>query len=231
MGEHRLSPLTAADERALGLRVRAGGADGRAARDELVLRTMALARQLTRPYRGRGVPVRDLVQEGQLGLLEAAERFDPDRGRRFSSYAKFWVRKRLCKALAQRGVIQVERRARPRARRDPAAAFDVQLADHVLRLDPCDEVLSAEPAVETLVNIEEERLRLREAFRRLGPLEQYVIGRLYLDERPTSRTAVARELGYTAGRTEDVVALERRALSLLWRMLDEDHPSVRRALP
>src|SRR5262249_1120654 len=51
-------------------------------------------------YAGRGLPLEDLVAEGNLGLLRAVERFDPDRGTRFSTYASYWVREAIQRALA-----------------------------------------------------------------------------------------------------------------------------------
>jgi RNA polymerase primary sigma factor len=54
-------------------------------------------------YRNRGVPLEDLVNEGNIGLIHAAERFDPDRGVRFVSYAVWWIRQAILKAIHEDG--------------------------------------------------------------------------------------------------------------------------------
>jgi len=64
----------------------------RAARDELVGSHVRLVVKLARAFGGYGLPLADLVAEGNLGLVEAAERFDPERGCRFSTYAIWWIR-------------------------------------------------------------------------------------------------------------------------------------------
>jgi RNA polymerase primary sigma factor len=70
-------------------------------------------------YRGYGLPLEDLIQEGNLGLIEAVERFDPERGTKFSSHAVWWVRRAVSKAVAEQS-----RAARlPRNARDKIATL------------------------------------------------------------------------------------------------------------
>jgi RNA polymerase primary sigma factor len=85
----RLPPLTRDEERELATLARAGDA---AARDELVRRNLPLVVSFARKQRRGAVRLEELVQEGNLGLLRAVEKFDPDAGTRFSTYAVWWIR-------------------------------------------------------------------------------------------------------------------------------------------
>jgi RNA polymerase sigma factor (sigma-70 family) len=84
-----LAPLTRNDERALAMRARAGDA---AARDELVRRHLPLVVTFARKQARGALPLDELVQEGNLGLLRAIEKFDPAAGTRFATYALWWIR-------------------------------------------------------------------------------------------------------------------------------------------
>lgn len=91
LGAARRAPMLAQDEeRALALRWRRHG--DRAALDRLVGAHLRLAAKIAARYRGYGLGFDDLVQEGALGLVQAADRFDPDRGVRFATYAIWWVK-------------------------------------------------------------------------------------------------------------------------------------------
>jgi RNA polymerase primary sigma factor len=72
------------------------------ARGEFVRRNLRLVMSIARRYRVRGMPLLDLVQEGNLGLLKAMDRFDPARGFRFSTYAVWWIRHHINRAMADK---------------------------------------------------------------------------------------------------------------------------------
>lgn len=88
-----LDPL---EERALAAAARAGDPS---ALERLVRANLPFVLKVAKQYRGRGVPFEDLVAEGNLGLLEAAPRYDGERGIRFITYAMWWIRKRILHAL------------------------------------------------------------------------------------------------------------------------------------
>src|SRR5262245_48424998 len=70
-----------------------------------------------RRYTGLGVPVQDLIEAGNLGLLHAVERFDPDVGARFATYALWWIRRAIIGALSEQGCLVQLPRGRRRVRR------------------------------------------------------------------------------------------------------------------
>lgn len=74
--------------------------EGREARDEMVNRNMRLVVSIAKRYQDLGVNFHDLIQEGSIGLVKAAERFDPRRGFRFSTYASWWIQQSLSRCIA-----------------------------------------------------------------------------------------------------------------------------------
>ena len=99
--EVSLTPLlTSQQEIAIARRVRAGDEEAMA---ELVKRNLRFVISVAKKYQNRGLPLTDLIGEGNVGLLTAARKFDPDQGVKFISYAVWWIRQAILAALARHG--------------------------------------------------------------------------------------------------------------------------------
>ncbi len=92
--------LNSAQEIELGRRARAGDED---AVNELVRANLRFVISVAKKYQNRGVSLSDLIQEGNVGLVTAARKFDPDQGVKFISYAVWWIRQAILSALANQG--------------------------------------------------------------------------------------------------------------------------------
>jgi len=77
--------------------------DGWAAREHLITANSRLVISVAKKYMGRGVPFLDLIQEGNIGLIRAAKKFDYRRGHKFSTYATWWIRQAVTRAIADQG--------------------------------------------------------------------------------------------------------------------------------
>lgn len=98
IGFHSL--LSADEEIALGRCIQVGD---EAARKRMIEANLRLVVSVARAYVGRGVPLLDLIEEGNLGLMHAVGKFDPDRGCRFSTYATWWIRQGVERAVVNQG--------------------------------------------------------------------------------------------------------------------------------
>jgi RNA polymerase primary sigma factor len=112
---------------------RVRGGDERA-RKHVILANLRLVVHIARSYRNRGLPMLDLIEEGNLGLIHAVDRFEPQRGLRFSTYAAIWIRQSILRGIAEQGrsvripvqmfqqvnrLVGVERALRARLARQP----------------------------------------------------------------------------------------------------------------
>ena len=94
-------PLLKADEEIeIAKRIEAGGPDAEDAKKELVSANLRLVVAIAKKYTGRGMLFLDLIQEGNIGLMKAVDKFDPTKGYKFSTYATWWIRQAITRAIA-----------------------------------------------------------------------------------------------------------------------------------
>lgn len=126
IGRHRL--LTPAEEVQLAKRIERGDAE---AKERMINANLRLVVSVAKRYQGHGIPLLDLVQEGTIGLIRASEKFDWRRGTKFSTYAMWWIRQAIDRAVwnqadSIRIPVHVHERRRMLARVRQALALDLE---------------------------------------------------------------------------------------------------------
>ena len=104
----KISVLSRRQETVVSKRLQAGGHDGERARSEFIRANLRLVVTIARQYQFRGLPMSDMIQEGNIGLMKAVEKFDPDKGFKFATYASWWIRQAIVRGIeGQTRVIHV----------------------------------------------------------------------------------------------------------------------------
>ncbi len=124
---YRTHPLSADEEARLACDIRQGGDTGKRALDKLVSANLRFVVSIAKKYQNRGLDLEDLINEGNIGLVTAARKFDETRGCKFITYAVHYIRKAIIDALADvsRMIRQPENRTELAAKiKDASAAFE-----------------------------------------------------------------------------------------------------------
>jgi len=139
--------------------------EGKEAARTMTEHNLGLVVNVAKEYLGRGVPFLDLIQEGNLGLMKAVEKFDPERGSRLSTYASFWIHQKISQAiLNQKRTIRLSRYANESLRRIYRAQDELrqETGEEPTRGEISDLTEISLEKIEFLLNAAEEPLSLEQ---------------------------------------------------------------------
>ena len=218
--------LTRADEVRLGKRIKKGD---RAAREQMIRANLRLVVKIAHDYSGLGLPLLDLISEGNIGLMKGVERFDPTRGTKFSTYGAWWIKQAVRRALANQSktirlpVHLVDKLAKMRR-------IAMQLSDELGR-EPTDEELAKEIGVTPQRVAQLRRISMRPASLNamVGDEADAELGDLIADETaimPVSDLESRNLIKELRSVLHVLDARERAILSLRFPLSDETPPTL-----
>jgi len=224
--------LTAEQEVELAQRIERGDY---AAKEHMIEANLRLVVSIAKRYRGLGLPFMDLIQEGTVGLIRAAEKFDWRKGFKFSTYATLWIQQSIARALADKSRV---------------VRLPVHIGDRLRKLDVTERAIEAQsgqsPSIETVaeavgIDVEEARM-LRQAAagpaslnETVGPDGDAERGELIPDKGPTPYDEVREraEIEAVERALESLDYRERRVLTLRFGIGGErvqSYPEIARQL-
>ena len=214
----RVPLLSPEEETELALKIQAGGPDGEKAKQRLSEANLRLVVSIAKRYVGRGMQFLDLIQEGNLGLIKAVEKFDHTKGFKFSTYATWWIRQAITRAIADQArtiripvhmvetinkLVRVQRQLLQDLGRDPTPEEigeeeDSQLGDFI---EDAQAVAPPEAASDSML-----REQLDQVLDGLADRERKVIKLRFglEDGHPRTLEEVGREFGVTRERIRQI---------------------------
>jgi RNA polymerase primary sigma factor len=196
--------LTREEERALATRVRRGDL---AAKQKMVRHNLALVVAIARKQSRGAVRLEDLIQEGNIGLMRAVEKFDPRVGTRFSTYAAWWIRAYVGKYLKE-----ARSAVRPRAGTVAQAdlSLDAPLGDEAGGVSHLERLEDERPGPEDTYVSSDNDLRVRDSLsrirKRVGPLGWDIIHNRLKQDPPQTLEQIGRRWGVSRERVRQVEA-------------------------
>jgi RNA polymerase primary sigma factor len=218
-----LNPLTIEQETKLGMQIRQGS---QRAINTLVEHNLKLVIKIAKKHQGQGVPLDDLIQEGNIGLHEAAQRFEPDGETRFVTYAQLWIRKRINEEVAKHGrLVRLPHNQEYQIYKDKVAGKPVKNL-RVVELDKpvgddekstvADLIIGSDPVFEERAALSDLRDRVKGMLARLQERERAIVKAYFGigQELPWPADRIAEEVGLTSTRVLQILQGALRQLSV-----------------